>query len=440
MKVVIAEDEFLERKAMRKFLEEHFSDIEQVEEAVNGRKAIEVAESIQPDIILMDIKMPGINGLEAMESICQAFPLTKFIMVTAYDTFEYAKQAMKLGVREYILKPSKKEEIIRAILNVKSELEQDKQMLENRRALFLTKVIQGEDAHPLQQSLCPDMQSGYFIMANKPLTLSDDYITQDNIALYVSNERLDNADVLKQIRSLQLTLGDDHYIGAGHPYDKVEDLTTSYYEAKKALRQLLKAKQKQYGFAATNQSEEIPTNRLLEAIRDGEEEKVWVLFDVIAPHANVELFVQIKQLAEDKGIKLDTTPEEIVTTEDWKEFIQLVCKEIKHYFQSQDKIVKAKQFIENNYHKQINLVDVSSYTDLSTNYVSNLFHEATGSTFIDYLTEIRIKKAKELLQTNNATLKEISYEIGYKDPNYFSRVFKKHVGLSPKQYQSQIVK
>ncbi|MGP4038832.1 response regulator [Gracilibacillus sp. D59] len=439
MKVVIAEDEFLERKAMRKFLEEHFSDIEQIEEAVNGRKAIELAKSVQPEIMLMDIKMPGINGLEAMESICREFPLTKFIMVTAYDTFEYAKQAMKLGVREYILKPSKKEEIIRAILNVKEELEQEKQMLENRRALFLTKVIQGEDAHTIQQNLCPDMQSGYFLMANQPLTLSDNYITQDNIALYISNQKLNNAEVLKQVRRLQLFLGADYYIGVGHPYDNLEELTTSYYEAKKALRQLLKAKQKNYGFA-TNDSEGIPTNSLLEAIREGEEQKVWVLFDAIAPHVNVELFVQIKQIAEDKGIKLNITPEELVTTEDWKEFIQLVCKEIKQYFQSQDKIVKAKQFIENNYHQQINLVDVSAYTDLSTNYLSNLFHEVTGSTFIDYLTEIRIKNAKELLQTNNATLKEISYEIGYKDPNYFSRVFKKHVGLSPKQYQSQIVK
>ncbi|SFM26586.1 two-component system, response regulator YesN [Gracilibacillus orientalis] len=439
MKVVIAEDEFLERKAMHKFLEEHFSDIEQIEEAVNGRKAIELAESIHPDIMLMDIKMPGINGLEAMEAICRDFPLTKFIMLTAYDSFDYAKQAMKLGVREYILKPSKKEEIIRAFLNVKGELEQDKQILDNRRALFLTKVIQGEDADMIQPSLCPDMQSGFFMMANKALTLSDDYITQDNIALYISNQRLDNADVLKQIRSLQLTLGDDYYIGAGHPYDHVEDLTTSYYQAKKALRQLFKAKQKNYGFAS-NEAEEIPTNKFLDAIRDGEEQKVWVLFDVIAPYANVELFVQIKQIAEDKGVKLDTIPEELVTTEDWKEFMQLVCREIKYYFQSQDKIVKAKQFIANNYHKQINLMDVSAYTELSTNYVSNLFHEATGSTFIDYLTEIRIKKAKQLLQTNNATLKEISYDIGYKDPNYFSRVFKKHVGLSPKQYQSQIVK
>ncbi|WP_018930711.1 response regulator transcription factor [Gracilibacillus lacisalsi] len=439
MKVVIAEDEFLERKAMRKFLEEHFSDIEQIEEAVNGRKAIEIAETIQPDIMLMDIKMPGINGLDAMESICQAFPLTKFIMVTAYDSFDYAKQAMKLGVREYILKPSKKEEIIRAILNVKNELEQDKQMLENRRALFLTKVIQGEDADTLQQSLYPHMESGYFMMANKPLTLSDSYITQDNIALYISNESLDNADVLKQIRSLQLSLGDDYYIGAGHPYQSSEDLTTSYYQAKKALRQLLQAKQKNYGFASY-EIEEVPTEQLLEAIRDGEEEKVRVLFDAIAPHANIELFVQIKQITDDKGIKLGMTPEELITTEDWKEFIQHVCKEMKHFFQSQDKIVKAKHFIESNYHNPINLDDVSAFTELSTNYLSNLFHEATGTTFIDYLTEIRIKKAKELLQANNATLKEISYEIGYKDPNYFSRVFKKHVGLSPKQYQSQIVK
>ena len=87
MRILIAEDELLERKAMKKFIQDNFRDMEVVGEAVNGRKAIELAKEMEPDIIFMDIKMPGINGLEAIEKIHAMRPKTKFILVSAYDTF-----------------------------------------------------------------------------------------------------------------------------------------------------------------------------------------------------------------------------------------------------------------------------------------------------------------------------------------------------------------
>ncbi len=119
MRILIAEDELLERKAMKKFIQENFKDMEVVGEAVNGRKAIELAKEMEPDIIFMDIKMPGINGLEAIEKIHEMRPKTKFILVSAYDTFDYAKQAMQFGIRDYILKPGRKEEITTALFRSK---------------------------------------------------------------------------------------------------------------------------------------------------------------------------------------------------------------------------------------------------------------------------------------------------------------------------------
>src|SRR5690625_7943846 len=108
MRILIADDELLERKSMKKFIETNFSNMNVVGEAVNGRQAIELAETAQPDIIFMDIKMPGINGLEAIKQINANYPAIKFILVSAYDTFDYAKQAMASGIKDYILKPGKK--------------------------------------------------------------------------------------------------------------------------------------------------------------------------------------------------------------------------------------------------------------------------------------------------------------------------------------------
>src|SRR5699024_6693095 len=122
LRILIAEDELIERKAMRKFIENNFTDIIVVGEAVNGRKAIELAETIKPDIIFMDIKMPGINGLEAIEEISGKYPAIKFILVSAYDSFDYAKEAMQFGIKDYILKPAKKEEIVKALLRLQQEI------------------------------------------------------------------------------------------------------------------------------------------------------------------------------------------------------------------------------------------------------------------------------------------------------------------------------
>src|SRR5690625_4809883 len=122
MRILIAEDKLLERKSMKKFIETNFSTMEVVGEAVNGRKAIELAKTVQPDIIFMDIKMPGINGLEAIKQIHANDPAIKFILVSAYDTFDYAKQAMEFGIKDYILKPGKKEEIVQALLRVEKEV------------------------------------------------------------------------------------------------------------------------------------------------------------------------------------------------------------------------------------------------------------------------------------------------------------------------------
>lgn len=112
MRILIADDELLERQAMKKFIRENFSEMDVVGEAANGRMAIELAEKLQPNIIFMDIKMPGINGLEAIEQIYAAQPSVKFILVSAYNTFEYAKQAMQYGIKDYLLKPGKKKKSV----------------------------------------------------------------------------------------------------------------------------------------------------------------------------------------------------------------------------------------------------------------------------------------------------------------------------------------
>ena len=105
--------------------------------------------------------------------------------------------------------------------------------------------------------------------------------------------------------------------------------------------------------------------------------------------------------------------------------------------QSGGVISQAKAYILANYQKEISLDDVSRAVDISPYYFSKIFKEETGQNFIEYLTAIRMEKAKELLTGSGLSMKEICAQVGYADPNYFSRTFKKNVGLTPTEYKEQ---
>lgn len=125
LKLLIVDDEQVEREGLQAILQKGFPSC-QFMQAKNGARAIETASEWQPDLILMDIKMPGVNGIEAIEKISVFLPSAKFIMVTAYDTFDYARQAIKLGVKDYLLKPSKASEITTTIGKVIEEIMREK--------------------------------------------------------------------------------------------------------------------------------------------------------------------------------------------------------------------------------------------------------------------------------------------------------------------------
>ncbi len=98
-------------------------------------------------------------------------------------------------------------------------------------------------------------------------------------------------------------------------------------------------------------------------------------------------------------------------------------------------IVKAtKEYLENHYSEDISLEDMAEYVNISPQYFSKLIKKTTGFNFIDWLSMLRVRKAKELLTNSNLTVKEVCFMVGYKDPNYFSRIFKKRIGITPSEY------
>jgi len=98
-------------------------------------------------------------------------------------------------------------------------------------------------------------------------------------------------------------------------------------------------------------------------------------------------------------------------------------------------VSRAREYIEKNYHRDISLDDVSGYVNISPYYLSHIFKEVTGTSFSTYLIQIRIREAQKLLMTTDMSVSRISYLVGYRDPNYFSRIFKRVVGKSPNRFR-----
>ena len=140
MKILLAEDEKYDREIVKHIINEKFSDELQIYEAKNGREAIELSESIRPDIVIMDIKMPGIDGIQALKEISASLPNLYSIILTAYDYFDFAKEAVKINVKEYLLKPFAKEEIIEkvsiGIQFVKKEQNKRRSEIEDKEKIY----------------------------------------------------------------------------------------------------------------------------------------------------------------------------------------------------------------------------------------------------------------------------------------------------------------
>ncbi|WP_216775204.1 response regulator [Metabacillus halosaccharovorans] len=479
MKVIIVDDEIIERKAMRKLITDSFTHIEVVAEAANGRIAIEEARKHKPDVMFMDIHMPGIDGIEAIRHISAELPQTKFIMVSAYDSFEYAKEAMKQGVKEYILKPSNKQETLESLLRVEKELTQERMLVEQTKKQLdetekiakqqiLNAILQNEvtaDINALYQKLFPDAQTAYFFV----ITGSDlqAISTLLNEKTYLAKEQGDKLIImllsdkksLHHVKADALTLArflcqsqPTATIGIGLPNSELSKLSISYQQALLASTQLTAKGSVPYGFPLLKENEDNTIRKLekaiLEAITTGRLEQATDYFTLYYEHLSKqeksiqylrEWALQVKHSLEDKGVSLrETNVLEADTKTDFIELIRYFTEKMILQGEGNDPISKAKTYIHDHYRESFSLDDVADYVELTPTYFTKLFKDQTQQTFIDYVTDYRIEKSKELLRQTNLSLKEIAYKVGYKDPNYYSRVFKKWTNLSPKQFRSTL--
>ncbi|MCC9088338.1 MULTISPECIES: response regulator [Bacillus] len=470
LNVLIVDDEKIERMAMRKFMTEWLPECYIAGEAENGKKAVEFARSEPIDLVLMDIQMPGMDGLTAIKQIKAGSPHTKFIMLTAYDTFNYAKQAMQEGVKQYLVKPADKDETIAAIRSIAAEIEQE---ASQRQAATVNQQSKWLEAHVINgqsytftefQQLFQECEAGLVIAVQRaggdqllsdlqqsalfqavPIQMGGELFTCF-IYSHQGTGQL-KADVLQAIRAAMTSGHPSPVVGIGHPVSNPLHLQKSAAEAKLSYYQRKKdGGVVRYGFYNT----EVQSNLLINlpeladdimlALEEGRREDALALFDAFELEGAALTHVKELLILLKSRLRADLSILAISTAAECRQCCEHLFDVYEARTQTVNDIERAKRYIKTHFCEHITLEQTAAYVDLSPTYFTKRFKDETGLTFKEYVTTCRLDKIKKLLKDSSLSLKEITYQAGYTDPNYVSRVFKKMVGCSPKEYRKLAIK
>ena len=537
LKIFLVEDELIIRENIKKSIDWESYGFEFLGDAGDGELAYPMIIKLQPDIVITDIKMPFMDGLELSRAIKKEMPKVKIIILSGYGEFSYAKEALNIGVTDYLLKPVDAVTLMETLDKVgeiiyreraeeesinQYKLEMEENAANSKRHFFMelcTKVLDEEYiAHKssrlnmelkanfyniiLLKLFCAELEFAayseelfnaekelFIRFANHPRYQYFDHLIIGS-ALLIKGNSIDELETLQEeaieriLNGVENNRGVNYFIAVGIPAASTSELIKSFNEANRALayRHMLKPDQVvQADHLASYQHifqsndlilSEIDVKQLDERIvgnfiASGDKGEVSVFIDeylkgigesalnsymfrqylVIDFYFAVLRFAKkfgynqenIEDISQDQG-KMNAVIGSVPETIDYLKGLLVQAVELRDSVSTKKyrKLIEvAKAYIRENYAKEdISLKEAACIVNVSPSHFSTIFSKEEGKTFSEYLTQVRMTKAKELLRCTNMRASEIGYEVGYKDPHYFSFMFKKTQNRTPKDYRT----
>ena len=541
LKIFLAEDEVVVRETIKRMIPWEELGFELVGEAADGEMALPLLLRQQPDLLITDIKMPFMDGLTLARLAKKEIPGLKVVILSGYDDFNYAKQAIGIGVEDYLLKPITKNALIERLSEIRSRYEHEKTQKEyyekfqremqayekNSSRDFFEALVGGSmdmmEVYKRAEKLgldivaeaynvliftmnCDEDFSGqrdeYSSWEAESLELLENFFAGHSSAMLFRSNIFSYGVLLKgqretieentracvdEIRKI-LSRQDgrrEWFLAVGQSVERLSQIQKSYHTASRAFSQRylydenilyydeMEMMEHRSGQADTNDNaylKKVDVNALNPAIlqkflsngiQEETENFVKDYFYAIGQEPMeslvfrnyVILNVRFSVITFLKGLGCDTEGMEPENTE---EILAESGKNIESAIAYAEKMVSqaitirdqnsgnknrsilktAVDFIESHYmEEEISLNTVANVANVSANHFSALFSQNMGQTFIEYLTSLRMNKAKELLRCTGMRSSEIAGEIGYKDAHYFSYLFKKTQGMTPSDYR-----
>lgn len=541
LKIFLAEDEVVVRETIKRMIPWEELGFELVGEAADGEMALPLLIRQQPDLLITDIKMPFMDGLTLARLAKKEIPGLKVVILSGYDDFNYAKQAIGIGVEDYLLKPITKNALIERLSEIRSRYEHEKTQKEyyekfqremqayekNSSRDFFEALVGGSmdmmEVYKRAEKLGLDIVAEAYNVLIFTMNCDEDFSRQrdeyssweaeslellenffaghSSAMLFRSNifsygvllkgqrETIEEntracVDEIRKILSRQDGRR-EWFLAVGQSVDRLSQIQKSYHTASRAFSQRylydenilyydeMETMEHPGGQAETEDNaylQKVDVNALNPAIlqkflsnglQEETENFVKDYFYAIGQEPMeslvfrnyVILNVRFSVISFIKGLGCDTNEMESADTEEvlaesgknMESAIAYAKKMISQAIEIRDQnsgnknrsILKtAVDFIDSHYmDEEISLNTVANVANVSSNHFSALFSQNMGQTFIEYLTTLRMNKAKELLRCTGMRSSEIAGEIGYKDAHYFSYLFKKTQGMTPSDYR-----
>lgn len=539
LKIFLAEDEVIVRETIKRMIPWEDLGFELVGEAADGEMALPLLLRQKPDLLITDIKMPFMDGLTLAKVAKKEIPGLKVVILSGYDDFNYAKQAINIGVEDYLLKPITKNALIERLTEIRSRYEHEKTQKEyyekfhremqayekNSSRDFFEALVSGSmdmmEIYRRSEKLGLDIvaeaynvliftmnceedfsgqREGYSEWEAESLELLEEFFSENTSAMLFRCNIFSYGVLIKGqketieentrscVSEIQRILERKEqkrqwFVAAGEPVERLSQIQKSYYSASRAFSQryLYDENILYYDEMASMEKKNVTeddstylqkvdvnalnpvilqkflSNGLLEETENFVKDYFYAIgqepLESLVFRNYVTLNVRFSVMSFLKEIGCDTRTLEQEDTED---VLSESSKSLENAIAYAEKIISqaialrdqnsgnknrsilktAVDFIDSHYMEEdMSLNKAANAANVSANHFSALFSQNMGQTFIEYLTNLRMNKAKEYLRCTSMRSSEIAGEIGYKDAHYFSYLFKKTQGMTPSDYR-----
>lgn len=539
LKIFLAEDEVIVRETIKRMIPWEDLEFELVGEAADGEMALPLLLRQKPDLLITDIKMPFMDGLTLAKVAKKEIPGLKVVILSGYDDFNYAKQAINIGVEDYLLKPITKNALIERLTEIRSRYEHEKTQKEyyekfhremqayekNSSRDFFEALVSGSmdmmEIYRRSEKLGLDIvaeaynvliftmnceedfsgqREGYSEWEAESLELLEEFFSENTSAMLFRCNIFSYGVLIKGqketieentrscVSEIQRIFDRKEqkrqwFVAAGEPVERLSQIQKSYYSASRAFSQryLYDENILYYDEMASMEKKNVTeddstylqkvdvnalnpailqkflSNGLLEETENFVKDYFYAIgqepLESLVFRNYVTLNVRFSVMSFLKEIGCDTRTLEQEDTED---VLSESSKSLENAIAYAEKIISqaialrdqnsgnknrsilktAVDFIDSHYMEEdMSLNKAANAANVSANHFSALFSQNMGQTFIEYLTNLRMNKAKEYLRCTSMRSSEIAGEIGYKDAHYFSYLFKKTQGMTPSDYR-----
>ncbi|MNO26554.1 HTH-type transcriptional activator Btr [compost metagenome] len=388
MNILVADDERVIREGIRRTIGQISPD-HKVFVAAKAEEAVKIMEEQRIHIVLTDILMPGMSGLEFMKISKRRYPYVKWVVISAHSEFTYAQEAVRLGARDYLLKPIGKNKLLELINNLTAEIEKDNDISRQGERLKASLRF-------LREGVFQRLASGLDIG-----NLDIEPFIEDYKHFYMVMVQLDAED-----RSIRL----EHFI--------VENVLSELVELHG------------HGFVVSYDRQS-----LLGLITLREDATIQQFQDEVKEHLTHYLKIPFQVIHSGLSYDFSTVPQVVKRMREASASQALDLEPMKG--SGEKAIDVALHYIKEHFYEDLSLEKMASVVFLNPAYFSQLFKQKTGQGYKEYVTSLRLEQAKLLLLNPRLKLAEIAERVGYQDMKHFTQMFRKRYQLTPTEYRQQ---